>query len=359
MPRIQGFDGIRAVSVIMVVISHSGAWIGWETSPLFHLVKGSVGVSMFFVLSGFLITSLLCAEADRNGAISLKNFYIRRSLRIFPVLYLNLFFIFLASTFIYSIARPEGFVFAGLYVYNFVPISYYDGALGHTWSLAVEEHFYFFWPFLVSLLYVKYPRRLLLIALMWSLSGYPILLILKSASFAQLYFIDRWTFVVSSRIALGCVLALVMRSDRPIPRRLCKFMGTEWSIALGFLLYANSVTLRFLPTDMIDFVQALGLALVLAWVIERQSSAAVRILEWKPFVFLGTVSYGIYAYQGLFIGNGPFRAADQSFPPPVWLGIILTMVAAPISYYWFEKPIMNLRNKRGWNGRSIKPHVTT
>lgn len=82
MNRIAGLDGIRAIAVLMVVVSHAGAWVDLEPSPWFHVVKGGASVSAFFVLSGFLISHLLIREFEENSRISLRDFYIRRSLRI-------------------------------------------------------------------------------------------------------------------------------------------------------------------------------------------------------------------------------------------------------------------------------------
>jgi peptidoglycan/LPS O-acetylase OafA/YrhL len=150
---IKGFDGLRAVSIIMVLCTHFGVYDNWShtgwVNSLTHSITGSVGVTVFFVISGFLITTLLLNEKQRKGKINYKNFIIRRFLRLLPTLLLfYLVLLFLMYCGMLDI-KPIAVLMSACYVYNYVPNPFYFSELGHTWSLAVEEQFYVFWPWVI------------------------------------------------------------------------------------------------------------------------------------------------------------------------------------------------------------------
>ena len=164
--RINGFDGVRGLSAIAVVLSHLHVyqWLedrGLLSPAITPMLTGTTGVQAFFILSGYLITHLLIGEIDHTGTVSIKKFYIRRTLRIFP---LHVLFLALATV-IYAldprVTTMPSLLYAAGYAYNFVPIGIYTPFLGHTWSLAVEEHFYLLWPFLFLTLFVRH-RKLLM-----------------------------------------------------------------------------------------------------------------------------------------------------------------------------------------------------
>ena len=137
-------DGLRAISVLMVILGHS-VWPG-RTGKFFASIRqGSLGVAIFFVISGFLITHLLLKELNRTETISLKRFYVHRAFRILPP-----FYVFLAVVGVRSLLHIEpvslsNFACAGLYVWNY-NLHFSDWILGHLWSLSLEEQFYLLWP---------------------------------------------------------------------------------------------------------------------------------------------------------------------------------------------------------------------
>ena len=146
--RILGLDGIRAYAALMVVVTHMYLFIElYNTkSPYYSLVRGIIGVQIFFVLSGLLITNLLYHEHKKYGRISLKYFMIRRGLRIFPAFYLFILAVIFVGMFFETVTTPKQLFYASIYWFNHVPRTEYNILLGHTWSLAVEEHFYLIWP---------------------------------------------------------------------------------------------------------------------------------------------------------------------------------------------------------------------
>ena len=165
--NIPGLDGLRALSIAAVVLAHASlTWSGTtdHAHPLARL--GSIGVDLFFVISGFLITWLLLREQRRNAVISLRAFYIRRAWRILPP-----YLVFLASLFAFSsigliqiTSRDWGGALT--YTVNFLPGTSWP--FGHLWSLSVEEHFYLFWPLL---LIVLGPGRAVALSFMYILAG--------------------------------------------------------------------------------------------------------------------------------------------------------------------------------------------
>ena len=156
--RIYGFDALRAISVTLVVLSHIGIIAAVKPEFLkafFTVFNGTCGVKTFFVLSGFLITTLLMNEYAQTGRINVLAFMIRRASRILPLYVLILA---IAATLISaSIAEPSSgaMIFSALYLYNFIPQDVDVNYLSHLWSLAVEEQFYLVWPFAFALLFTK------------------------------------------------------------------------------------------------------------------------------------------------------------------------------------------------------------
>src|ERR1700712_5194662 len=148
---IKGFDGLRALSIIIVFVTHLG-YIDRIPNPvsawrISMLCSGNTGVNIFFVLSGFLITRILLREKLVTGRISLKNFYIRRFLRLLPPLIV--FYAVIVFLMGFGFIEPQwfGLTLSVFYLYNFVPHRYYSSELGPMWSLALEEQYYIFWPF--------------------------------------------------------------------------------------------------------------------------------------------------------------------------------------------------------------------
>ncbi|MHB8208821.1 acyltransferase family protein, partial [Mucilaginibacter sp.] len=149
---IPSLDGFRAFSIILVIISHLS--FNFQNSVLFKLELGGFGVSIFFVISGFLITLLLLKEKSKYGKISLSNFYVRRFLRILPVAYLFILVLILLNNFLSLHISYEYFIPPIFFVKNFFPITFWS--VDHYWSLSVEEQFYLIFPFILSYSFKKY-----------------------------------------------------------------------------------------------------------------------------------------------------------------------------------------------------------
>lgn len=330
MGRILGFNGLRALAVLLVIASHIELWdwIGMKT--LGHRLTG-LGVPLFFVLSGFLITSLLLAEEDRWGGIDVRAFYARRALRILPLYLLS--FGVLAALHLVGVIRMEGctYLHALTHTVNFAPNRCLYEPVSHFWSLAVEEHFYLVWP----LLFLAGSRVALVAALavivvcQALLSNYSVLLGPYSPAYSPM----RWTLPGALPIAVGALAAFYARST------LTKAPFTaplRWVLLLVAGYYVFHA-----PISMLWYA---AIAVAVLFVFYNQTGWLTRALEWGPLAFLGTISYGIYVWQGIFTGNGPYRLYP-SFPPSVEVGAVLTFIIAPVSYFLFEKPIMRLKQR--------------
>ncbi|RUM99043.1 acyltransferase [Pseudaminobacter arsenicus] len=334
MQHIYGFNALRAFSVLLVILSHVGI-VQQVQSPFwkqfFTVFNANYGVKTFFVLSGFLITILLIKEYEKTGGINVLHFMARRALRILPLYFLVLA---LLSVFIWAgIAQPAwaAMWYSALYVFNFIPKADTVNYLSHLWSLAVEEQYYLIWPFVFALLS---PRRGFLVAgcvafiticyFSWT-APWP--------QFSDTHYTNRWTIPAIYPILFGSLMAIV---NAPL------FFIWRSPVALAISLAAISLPL-FLPlTAAIEFAGTAGIAGVIGWVFLNQHRRAVHLMDWGPIGYIGVISYGLYMWQGILTGNGPYRVT-AGWPPEPLIGAALTFIVAPLSFHLFERPISNMR----------------
>jgi peptidoglycan/LPS O-acetylase OafA/YrhL len=342
MTRIAGFDGIRGLAVLTVVLTHLHVFVGMDKlgllpSGVHPMVNGNTGVQMFFVLSGFLITHLLIKEFDQNKRISIRQFYIRRALRILPVYFLCMAFLLIVSAFWETGIGNTSFLMALTYTYNFIPRSEYSTLLGHTWSLAVEEHFYLVWPLIFATLFHTSARRLtcLLVGGV-ALTHVARIVLVAQPDLSGAYFIPHWTVVAGGDIGTGCLAALLLGRGRPYWRDL---LGHRGALCLGVLLYSSSL----IPELPHAQLRPLGIGLLVAWIYLNRSSALTRALEFRPLAYLGTISYGVYMYQGILLATGPHRNPGSDWPPDPLVGLILLCIIAPLSFHYLERPLLRIK----------------
>lgn len=336
--RINGFDAIRAVSVLLVILSHVGIMEA-ATNPalnqFFSVFNASFGVRCFFVLSGFLITTLLLDEHRKTGRVDIKAFMIRRALRIIPLYLLILVFLypyFAAGRFWSSVQTAS---YAMFFAYNFIPKDLNVHYLSHLWSLGVEEQFYILWPLVFSLLASGRMR------LVWICVAVVAACLLRMelgyGEASAAYTPNRWTIPAIYPIALGAMLAILMKEDWVL-----RIMRTRTILAVGVALIC--LPLFNLRSASIEVAGAVGIAFVIGWIYVNQESAIVRALEWPPLVYIGMISYGLYMWQGIFTGNGPYRQF-ANFPPDPLIGALITFPVAALSFHFFERPISRLRGR--------------
>jgi len=333
--RILVLDGLRGIAVLLVIFAHARQTIGFPILPfsaasVFAGNLGSIGVDIFFVLSGFLITNLLCRERALSSHISIRQFYLRRVLRIMPayVVFLSTIWM-LTELHLASVSRRD-WIAALTYTMNFRDRP--SWIVGHLWSLSIEEHYYLIWPIVFSLLS---PRRAVAIlalvlvtcpAIRWGI------LIWKPSLSAMT---DLWTFTRLDCIAAGCLAALLIQREASMPflRRLCRL----WTGALAIVVIA--VILSSLSGKFAVGVAPSLIAICLGVLILVSIQSSGTLLENRYLRFIGTVSYSLYLWQQVFLNPHEDHLWTR-FPG----NLLLAVTAALGSYFIVERTFFRLKN---------------
>jgi peptidoglycan/LPS O-acetylase OafA/YrhL len=333
--RIPGLDGLRAISIAIVLFAHANGTRGLPGIP--HLdVAGDLGVRTFFVISGFLITTLLLGEYQKRGRISLRDFYIRRVYRIFPAFYVYLAVMLIVMAIGWISLPGDDIAFAATYTMNFHARRAWW--LGHLWSLAVEEQFYLMWPLVLSLLR---PKRALGFAI-GAIALAPVLRVVAWVAWPGVRPLTDQAFpFVFDSIATGCVLALA-RERLEGSARYLGWLDAPW---FWFVPLAGVVALA-IPRTGFNLglgvtLGNLGIAMAIHRCIRHPHYPVGRVLESRPLVFVGALSYSLYLWQQPFVN----RHADSiinTFP----IHIALAFGVAMASYYLVEQPMLALRAHR-------------
>ncbi|MGI9311162.1 MAG: acyltransferase family protein [bacterium] len=342
-------DSVRCYAAFAVVFAHIFQIWTWSptTEELFPL--GNLGVIVFFVLSGFLITSLLLNESDDIPLRrSFKNFYMRRTLRIFPIYYLYLIVAF--SIDLDGIGATG--VWSWLYLTNLYFFWHNSWLLSnsHLWSLAVEEQFYLAWPFIVLLLRRR-PRALA--AIFGAICALALLarLHLLQSGYSGSPQITVFTLCALDYLALGGLLAL---AQRRFGERIAGF-GLPLLLGAAALYWASAALMHAVPTTAPLFWTlgkfALGLIGVGAVLYSIHSRARTTPLHNPLTMHLGKISYGIYLYHNPLVAYyKPILALvgidpGDSLAAKVLCCVVLVVLAAEISYALIERPLLRLKER--------------
>lgn len=330
-------DGLRALAIIGVLWHHTmGDKVTWPA-----LRRGFLGVDFFFMISGFLIVTLLLRERRDSGAVSLRNFYVRRSLRIFPAYWAMLLFVacvaYLRSGH-ESDAIKRDLPFAVLYISNLVPMA---SLLSITWSLSTEEQFYLVIPTLQKYL----PRLLPLILL-------PIAYIVVSLPpfhvFPTLAMPDFFRQTTFGPILLGVMLAYVL--DHPRGWTICAFVLRS-PLSPLFALALVAATLCYFGPDISGWPRLamhMSLIIFLATCIVRENHVLRPVLSWRPIRRVGIVSYGIYLYHLVVYWPVAKFLSQSGIHSNLPLFVLLTAsswVTAEVSYRFFERRFLTLKKR--------------
>lgn len=280
-------DGLRGIAIGLVMLDHAGV-------PPFDSA-GVVGVAVFFTLSGFLITSLLLEERADTGRLSLTGFYLRRGRRLLPAL-----FVFLAVMLaVAAVAGPEfgtpgETVAAVFYVANWHPALHgpTNDALGHLWSLSVEEQFYIAWP--LVLLVIRRARVLLAVSVVGVFGSVGLSLALWDGGWTGALRVYYGTDTAAFGLLVGCAVAAALHLGY-LPRPSLPVVGVAFAGLVEVSLMADSDLIgRFM-------VARLATPLLAAVVIGRVAHVRMPWLEVRWLVTLGQRSYGVYLWQGFVV----------------------------------------------------------
>lgn len=342
--RFGSLDGLRCICIAAVLWHHSPWWASMADRPLIA-ERGFVGVDIFFVLSGYLITTLLLRETRERGQFSLTGFYWRRALRILPLYFfvvtlLAVYFIGVKGQTEYLEILPYYYLFLSNFLVEHIPM------LGVTWSLAVEEQYYLIWPLALALL----PRKLILPALGLAIAVNVLVMTGAFGGTAPEWGPLRFALpnATYAPILIGSALALLL--DRPgVFAALWPVLGRKAAppIALGLLI----VLLQLLPGDLRglpNLALHLTMAVVLASLVMREDHLLAPVLRWRPVARMGEISYGIYLYHliGLHIATVGLTAAGMTWGPVVLVTYsLVSFVIADISDRTLERFFRGFRNR--------------
>lgn len=356
LSHLAALDGLRGVAILVVMLFHATLDRGPRPSG------GFLGVDLFFVLSGFLITALLLQEWQRTGGVALGAFYARRALRLLPALFAVIAVVLLAPGAFYQSVRPwRDAALAALHTTNWVMA--YGGSIGffdHTWSLTIEEQFYLLWPpFLVLLLALGARRRYVL-----GVVGLGIL----TATWLRFEWwegpesVRRLYYGLDTRfdgLLIGCLLALAIGwSLIPHSRRVER--GIQATAAVSAVVLALCVftmeeesRLTYQGLGSLALLACAGLVL---HVVHCPSRLSRLLLENRPLVWVGRISYGLYLWH-FPIFNGMLNAtrmekAGITGPALLTVRFAVAFAVAALSFALIERPFLR------WKRRFARRRVT-
>ena len=339
-------DGIRGIAALMIVQFHFFLEIVPENHTMVLIKKisflGSSGVSLFFVLSGFLISRILLNTKFSPNYF--KNFYIRRGLRIFPLYYFFLLiFYFLIPFLEHSTIIPfYPQIWFWVYLQN-VSMTFNGTANGpfHFWSLAVEEHFYLFWPFII---YYLNPKKIKIVIVCFIIIAFFTRIILASKGFNFAYF----TLSRMDELCLGALLAILEVNQLLKPENARKFLillviiaittGAVWFFSTGLSISPLQQN-RFIILSTCYFC-------FIGWIVSTKENHWIKkLLSHKILTYTGRISYGIYVFHPLcFALVGKFLNISEV---AIYLvaTLALTYIISSLSYYVFEARFLKLKKR--------------
>ena len=337
MKKIPQLDAVRGIAVLLVLVHNTDRY------PSLHLqwisANGWMGVDLFFVLSGFLITGILLDTKQSKGYF--KNFYARRCLRIWPLYYAVLFFMFI----VVPIVRPSeaNAVFGArsapwwsylFFLQNFlVPVpSMATGPLGVTWSLAVEEQFYLFWPLIVRFCEESQLRKITIAVICIS----PALRFYLSTRGVEIYSnpFCRWDGLMA-----GALLALLLRTPGFVGSKLVNRAWIALLVTISLALISESFQTKWITFSLTAFA---SLSFVYLALYSRQRWLQ-SILNNRFLTYSGTISYGIYLLQKIPLDAVKTFHWENHYILALPITAMTTYLMATLSWNFLEKPFLNLK----------------
>jgi peptidoglycan/LPS O-acetylase OafA/YrhL len=350
--KIPSLNGWRAIAILLVLASHAAYTKNFPTEwALVHCrvlwELGNLGVRIFFVLSGFLITHLLLKEAEKRNAISFKRFYVRRSLRILPV-YLSYLGVFglLTAFGLYSDSRSS---WLGALTFSRNMVGQGLSITGHFWSLAVEEQFYFIWPMCIGLLVLWRRFRLAIILLLLTLIMCPWVRAMGMTvqDNGQLWgrlLGEKSILAYADSLAAGCCGAFLIRriQFRLSPRGATLTLLTALMAVAGAAMWSKPAGF---VTAIIPTVQAVAIIIAIWTTIYHTGGWFGRFLNTPLMDWLGVLSYSLYIWHLAFVYHYTSAALGKLAICDWRIWWLPAVAMAVFSYYCVERPILRFKDK--------------
>jgi peptidoglycan/LPS O-acetylase OafA/YrhL len=343
--KIPSLDGLRAISILLVLVAHCFYDLDYKIAKL-----GSLGVEIFFVISGFLITTLLLKEKAIKNKISLKNFYIRRGLRILPVIFLFLFALLILNHVYQLHISNRSFMTAVFFAKNIPIYNSSEWYTGHLWSLAVEEQFYIIFPVIISLLSLKNYKRLVIFLIIF-------LTILNYCfhSFADVLYSNKFNhrivIVIVNLLSSGTVSILVGSFFSVLLFYNSAFLNRLININsyfLSLIIFLIALVLRFpyFHLYMISFTNTIYAFMIGIVIMMNLNKACLmaKILNLKFITQIGILSYSLYIWQQLFSNNQPWEKTFI-YADSLLLNLPILFLVAYLSYRYYEKKFLNIKDR--------------
>lgn len=338
---LPGLDGLRGISIIIVVASHFE-----RLTPFTEYFYGDLGVEIFFVISGFLITSLLLKEKVKRGSVSFKNFYIRRILRIVPVSYLFLIILFILNSWFQLGISFKSFIISFLYVKN-IPFNYLsDWYTGHFWSLSVEEQFYICFPFFIVTKTNKFiisAVAIILIVPLLNILGFN-----NVGIFYSNHIVHFITFIIiillskgTTSILVGSLYAILLFKKVIVVDKL----RSNFFMSFGLLIFSFLI-LPGISYFNIPYLSVILFPVIIGYVILlnlKEKNLLRHLLDSTILKKIGILSYSIYIWQQLF--TGPQKLNLFKYSDSIVVRSILLLIVSYISYYCYEKLFLRYKAK--------------
>jgi peptidoglycan/LPS O-acetylase OafA/YrhL len=348
-------DGLRGVAITMVLLGHAGETVakgysGW-LYPLGWFANSGYGVDIFFVLSGYLITTILIREYDAIGKLDIKAFYCRRILRIMPAFYVYLLFLAVVDWMGAIRISVAQFAFAATHLINYEqaiillfklpdPYSSDYWFMGHFWTLSMEEQFYWMWPLLLLLVlrtrgYVGIAALILALPLI-RLASYSLFPGTRGQLMMMLH-------TGSDAIFSGCLLALCLAR---LPR-LSERLRFPWWGVIGLILFVFVFSARIRHAMPRGYDILLGttllviaITLIVANILLQENTWYHWLLERRALVFLGRISYSVYLWQQVFL-----TTLNTTFLGKWPVNLAVALLTGWLSYRFVELPFIRLKDK--------------
>jgi len=347
--RLNGLDGLRALAVGLVILTHFGAGALFRADTTMRAVVESLGVGgvdVFFTISGLLITHLILVEEDREGRVFLGLFYGRRAVRILPPAYAYFAVLAILTALGHANVTWPDLARCATFVRNWNPYS--SAQTAHIWSLSIEEQFYLFWP---ATLWVVRSRktRIWIAAILVLLAPIYQIIVLGffSAQIPYPMMVGRTDFHYLP-ILSGCLLALALHTERG-----ARWLGSRLLLSYPALFVSIAVVLAYWASPYLGawtaigmFFQSVAIVVGINFVVQRSDSRVSDLLNSRPLVMLGKMSFSVYLWQQLFskVHWDPWIPAMapsvvREFP----LNVVMTGILAFLSWNLIERPLQKVR----------------